>query len=191
MGTAWEVVWRATSRSLSAPGGRPWKRLGLSVEVGRLAYVREFVEPGYHHCEVFFVATSYTGTLVTGRNPGTGVFDIDHIIKDARFVRRDEMAGMTIYPEEIKTAFWDDLAKRLLRNQVPGGIEVRDQDVPRLPGWGRLTGQSSVCGGASMPIEIPIGPGGADRGKPEVPGDPCFFCEVIAGRSEKGIGGGD
>ena len=37
-----------------------------------------------------------------------------------------------------------------------------------------------------MPIEIPIGPGGADRGKAEVPGDPCFFCEVIAGRSEKG-----
>ena len=38
-----------------------------------------------------------------------------------------------------------------------------------------------------MPIEIPIGPGGADRGKPEVPGDPCFLCEVIAGRSEKGM----
>ena len=83
---------------------------GLSVEVGRLAYVREFVEPGYHHCEVFFVATSYLGTLITGSNPGTGIFDVDHLIKDARFVRRDEMADMTIYPEEIKTTFWDDLA---------------------------------------------------------------------------------
>ena len=38
-----------------------------------------------------------------------------------------------------------------------------------------------------MPIEIPPEPGGADRGKAEVPGDPCFFCEVIAGRSEKGM----
>ena len=38
-----------------------------------------------------------------------------------------------------------------------------------------------------MPIELPLGPGGADRGKTAVPGDPCYFCEVIAGRSEKAI----
>ena len=83
---------------------------GLSVELGRIAYIGEFVEPGYHHCEVFLVAASYSGTLITGSNPGTGIFDVDHIIKDVRFVRRDEMAGMTIYPEEIKTSLWDDLA---------------------------------------------------------------------------------
>ncbi len=83
---------------------------GLSVELGGIAYIREFVEPGYHHCEVFFIATSYSGTLATGSNPGAGIFDVDHVIKDARFVRRDEMAGMTIFPEEIKTTFWEDLA---------------------------------------------------------------------------------
>ena len=88
---------------------------GLSVELGRIAYIREFVEPGYHHCEVFLVADSYSGTLMTGRNPGTGIFDVDHIIKDVRFVHRDEMAGMTIYPEEIKTSLWDDIA-----NGFPG-----------------------------------------------------------------------
>ena len=38
-----------------------------------------------------------------------------------------------------------------------------------------------------MPIEIPAAPGGADRGKAEVPGAPCYLCEVIAGRSEKGM----
>ena len=32
------------------------------------------------------------------------------MIKEVRFVRRDEMEGMTIYPEIIKTSFWDDLA---------------------------------------------------------------------------------
>lgn len=84
---------------------------GLSVEIGRLAYVREFVEPGYHHCEVFFVATSYSGNLVIGSNPENSNLAFVHLIKDARFVRRDEMDGMTIYPEEIKTTFWDDLAK--------------------------------------------------------------------------------
>ena len=38
-----------------------------------------------------------------------------------------------------------------------------------------------------MPIEVPQGPGGADRGKTPVPGDPCYLCEVVGGRAEKGI----
>ena len=82
---------------------------GLSVELDRIAYIREFVEPGYHHCEVFFIAASYSGTLMTGSNPGAGIFDVDHMIKDVRFVPRAEMAGMTIYPEEVKTLLWGDL----------------------------------------------------------------------------------
>ncbi len=36
-----------------------------------------------------------------------------------------------------------------------------------------------------MPIEIPTGSGGADRGKTPVPGDPCYLCEAAAGRTEK------
>ncbi len=80
---------------------------GLSVELGEIVYVREFVEPGFHHCEVFFIADSYSGTPATGSTPG--IFDVDHMIKDARFVRRDEMNGMVIFPEELKKKFWDDL----------------------------------------------------------------------------------
>ena len=38
-----------------------------------------------------------------------------------------------------------------------------------------------------MPIEVPLGPGGADRGETPVRGDPCYLCEVIAGRADKGI----
>ena len=38
-----------------------------------------------------------------------------------------------------------------------------------------------------MPIELPQGPGGARRGRQPSLDDPCFFCEVIAGREEKGI----
>ena len=34
---------------------------------------------------------------------------------------------------------------------------------------------------------MPLGPGGADRGKTPVPSDPCYLCEVIAGRADKGI----
>ncbi len=83
---------------------------GVSVELGNIVYVREFVEPGYHHCEVFFVATSYSGKAAIGTNPEPEILDLVHIIKDARFVHRNEMAGMTIYPERLKTTFWEDLA---------------------------------------------------------------------------------
>jgi diadenosine tetraphosphate (Ap4A) HIT family hydrolase len=38
-----------------------------------------------------------------------------------------------------------------------------------------------------MPIEIPTGPGGSRRGRDPSPTDPCFLCEVIDGREEKGI----
>ena len=96
---------------------------GLSVELGRIAYVREFIEPGFHHCEIFFVATSYSGTLKTGANPGSGIFDVDHMIKDVRFVPRDDMAGMTIYPEIIKTSFWDDLANEFAVTRYLGAQE--------------------------------------------------------------------
>ena len=57
------------------------------------------------------MATSCSGKVVTGKNPGVGVLDTAHLIKDVRFVRRGEMIGMTIRPEEIKTTFWDDLAR--------------------------------------------------------------------------------
>ncbi|MYA49162.1 MAG: NUDIX domain-containing protein [Chloroflexi bacterium] len=82
---------------------------GLSVELGRIAYVAVFVEPGWYHCEVYFVADSYSGT-VQRSEAGTGIFDLDHLIKDVRFVPRDEMAGMAVHPEALKTAFWEDRA---------------------------------------------------------------------------------
>ena len=83
---------------------------GLSVELGRIAYVSVFVEPGWYHCEVYFVADSYSGTLTKPSNAGTGIFDLDHLIKDVRFVPREEMAELIIHPEALKTTFWEDLA---------------------------------------------------------------------------------
>ena len=82
---------------------------GLSVELGRIACVGVFVEPGWYHCEVYFIADSYSGTVKQGE-PGAGIYDLDHLIKDVRFVHRDEMAELIVHPEELKTTFWDDLA---------------------------------------------------------------------------------
>ena len=83
---------------------------GLSVELGNIAYIREFLEPEYHHYEVFFLATSYSGNVVTGENPDVGVQDTAHAIDDVRFVHRDEIQGMNVTPVELKSTFWDDFA---------------------------------------------------------------------------------
>ena len=93
---------------------------GISVELGKIVYVRELVEPDYHHCEIFFLATSHSGHVVTGQNPGVDVDSTAHAILDARFVSRREMRELTIAPSEIKTTFWDDLAAGFPETQYLG-----------------------------------------------------------------------
>lgn len=85
---------------------------GLLDELRKITYVREFVEPGYHHFGVFFLTTSYTGATIIGTNPGVGVLDTTHVIQEVRIVRRDEMSAMDIRPNEIKARSWDDFSAR-------------------------------------------------------------------------------
>ena len=54
---------------------------------------------------------------MTGSDPEV---DIAHVIKDVRFVRRDEMVGMTIYPAELKSTLWDDLANGFSQTRYLG-----------------------------------------------------------------------
>ena len=93
---------------------------GILVDLGKIVYVRELVEPDYHHCEIFFLATSHSGHVVTGQNPGVGVDSTAHTILEARFVSRREMRELTIAPSEIKTTFWDDLAAGFQETQYLG-----------------------------------------------------------------------
>lgn len=93
---------------------------GILVDLGKIVYVRETVEPDCYHCEIFFLATSYSGQVVTGQNPGVGVDATAHAILDSRFVRRGEMHELTIAPSEIKTAFWEYLAAGFPETQYLG-----------------------------------------------------------------------
>ncbi len=85
-----------------------WEETGLSVEPERIVYVKEFVEPeaDRHHCELFFLCGVISGTLTTAN---LGPPDEDWI-KEVRFLSREEMEGITVYPEALKGEFWDDLA---------------------------------------------------------------------------------
>ncbi len=84
-----------------------WEETGLSVDLDRIVYIREFVEPGYHHFELFMAVRSFTGNVTTDNIAGKGMDD--QFIKDARFMPREEISSNTVYPEILGDTFWHDL----------------------------------------------------------------------------------
>jgi ADP-ribose pyrophosphatase YjhB (NUDIX family) len=84
-----------------------WEETGLTIEIGDLAYFREFVESdrGIHHLELFFVATYLAGEIVLGNAKG---LEDEQWIKDAQFLSADEVQSLTVYPEILKDAFWSE-----------------------------------------------------------------------------------
>jgi 8-oxo-dGTP pyrophosphatase MutT (NUDIX family) len=77
---------------------------GLAVIPGQIAYIGEFVEPGYHFVKFFIVATGFSGTPTIDNRPEGE----DHLV-DARFFSREEMQGLCVYPPRMRGEFWTDL----------------------------------------------------------------------------------
>ncbi|MSQ22088.1 MAG: NUDIX domain-containing protein [Dehalococcoidia bacterium] len=96
-----------------------FEETGLSVELGDIVYVREFIAPEIqqHNFEFFFLAKSFTGTP-TLKN----VLAADNI-RDVQFIARQGMAKITVYPEVLKDGFWDDL-KRGFPEKVYLGVQI-------------------------------------------------------------------
>ena len=105
-----------------------FEETGLSVVLGDIVYVREFIAPEIqqHNFEFFFMARSYAGD-VTIANLVEGDLDAE-IIREARFMRRSEMGSLTVYPEVLKDAFWDDL-KRGFPEKVYLGVQISDGEL--------------------------------------------------------------
>ena len=87
-----------------------YEETGLTVELGQILYLREFVETSKarHHFEIFILATSFNGELTMANN---SPLDPDYAyIKDVQFLSQQQMQGLTVFPEELKDKFWQDLA---------------------------------------------------------------------------------
>ncbi|MEZ0275789.1 MAG: NUDIX domain-containing protein [Roseimicrobium sp.] len=84
-----------------------FEEIGLTVTLSRIAYIREFSDQAIDtmHLEVFLFAESATGTITLEHLP-PGQPDSD-MIKESRFVSREEMQSLTVYPSELKDAFWE------------------------------------------------------------------------------------
>jgi ADP-ribose pyrophosphatase YjhB (NUDIX family) len=79
---------------------------GLTIEPGRIVYVREFVEPDRHHFEIFVLAESLEGEPRIGEIQG---LPDEHWIQSVAFLSREQIAPLTVYPDCLKDTFWDDL----------------------------------------------------------------------------------
>ena len=87
-----------------------FEETGLAVELGRIIYIREFAEreTDTYHFELFLSSTGHSGELTIRNIQGTG--PDEHFIKDARWVHKDDVQKLVVYPEILKDEFWEDLA---------------------------------------------------------------------------------
>jgi 8-oxo-dGTP diphosphatase len=93
---------------------------GLTIQVGRLVYLREFAKTSrqVHHIELFFEVRDYhghinSGGLANGRQA-------DNLTRHAQWFRKDELASLQVYPEQLKKEFWLDCLVGVKHTQYLG-----------------------------------------------------------------------
>ena len=93
---------------------------GLQVELGRVVYIREFIdqENQTRHLELFISSHSFAGDITICHIQGCG--PDEHFIKDVRWVPRSELHNMVVYPEVLRDVFWDDVANEFPETRYLG-----------------------------------------------------------------------
>jgi len=76
---------------------------GLQVELGQVLYIQEFWEQDYHFVK-FFIKGNVVGGSLTTQNKETD----EYFLVDARFFSQHELQNLTVFPEILKSQFWQD-----------------------------------------------------------------------------------
>ncbi len=69
---------------------------GLTVRVGSLRYVLDFIRPPLHAVSFYFECYADAGTLRTGADPELGE---RQLIRSVTFVPFEQLPGLNVYPE--------------------------------------------------------------------------------------------
>ncbi|MFN8672636.1 MAG: NUDIX hydrolase [Candidatus Sericytochromatia bacterium] len=85
-----------------------YEETGLIIEIDKIIYLREFIDidNDCRHFETFFLAHKITGELTINNIYGNGI-DEDWI-KDVKWLSKDELKNITVYPDLLKAEFWED-----------------------------------------------------------------------------------
>lgn len=83
-----------------------FEETGLHIDVERIAYVEEFVAPGHHHsCKFWMLCKAFGGEItLANRDANEKGF-----LVDAKFMARDQLQPLNIYPSIMYDQFWSDL----------------------------------------------------------------------------------
>jgi ADP-ribose pyrophosphatase YjhB (NUDIX family) len=86
-----------------------FEETGLDVQVGPLIFVREFYEASKdtYHLELFYLIDSFKGEITTDNLKGMG--GDEHLIRQVKWVHRDELDQFRVFPEELRTVLWEKL----------------------------------------------------------------------------------
>lgn len=110
-----EIVWVppggglvGSESILECAARESFEEAGVSVELDKIVYLQDFIvqEPSTHVFEVFILAKSFSGTPTTENV--IGLSDENDVL-EARFLSREEMREIIVYPEVLKGGFWDAL----------------------------------------------------------------------------------
>ncbi len=86
---------------------------GITLSGLRLRYIHEFIDKPYHALELYFLAESFTGKLVTGSDPEHS--QNEQLIHEVCFKPVDDLSTLHVVPEflvdELKTG-------RYLENEI-------------------------------------------------------------------------
>ena len=103
---------QADDRSvLDCAARETFEETGLHVSIVKLIYLRDLHElaTGTHHIELFFLADHFHGSLTTehalGKGPDEG------LIQELRWLTRQELQALTVYPPSLKDGLWQDLGQ--------------------------------------------------------------------------------
>jgi len=81
---------------------------GLSVELGKIAYIRQFIynEFNQNNIDIYIIATTSKGTENLKNIKGKGADE--HFIKELKYFSEEEIKSIIVYPEILKNQLWKD-----------------------------------------------------------------------------------
>ena len=80
---------------------------GADVEIDRLAYIEQYLPGSRNELNFYFMALQVIGDPRISPRPATKEGEW---ITEVRYVHRDEMATLEVWPRFLNERFWDDLA---------------------------------------------------------------------------------
>lgn len=78
---------------------------GIVCEVGSLAYIDELIDPSGRMVKFWFSAGFISGEIDVSNNPA-----VNEKTVEAGWFARDQLPGGHVFPQILRSRFWDDLA---------------------------------------------------------------------------------